>query len=212
MRADQNPAAFLEALARLAETPTSSRVLSLVPACLRLFAELSLGAKSVYDRGFEATAEIDGSVRVFYEHLERLCIFTGVEELPARWLLWERRNSVIQTGFDSNDSGLLDGNLVGEIIRYATPFYEAALSRVKDCVDPSNIVESNPGLADMLLSGTLDAEILREAFQRLDLGEQFYFGLNTHYSFGLEPTDEDIAFGNELTRREVAYYSRLPAW
>ncbi|WP_457966081.1 DUF4365 domain-containing protein [Arthrobacter sp. D1-29] len=211
MRADQNPTAFLDALARLAETPTSSMVLSLVPACMRLFAELSLGADSVYDRGFEATADIDGSIRVFYEHLERLCIFTGVEELPARWLLWERRNSVIQTALESNDSGLLDGNVVGEIIRYATPFYEAALSRVKGCVDPSNIEESNPGLADMLLSGTLDAETVREAFQRLDAGGQFYLGSNMRYSFGMEPAHEDIVFGNELRRRGVAAYNGLSA-
>lgn len=211
MRADHNPRAFLDALARLAETPTSSRVLSLVPACMRLFAELSYGAHSVYDRGFEVTADIDGSIRVFYDHLERLCIFTGVDELPARWHLWERRNSVIQTIFESNDSGLLDGNIVGEIIRYSTSFYKAALSRVKDCVEPWGIEESNPGLVNLLLTGALDAENIHDAFQKLDAGEQFYLGSNMHYSVGIKPAPEDIVFDNELMRLNVAAYTGLSA-
>ncbi|WP_188109147.1 DUF4365 domain-containing protein [Paeniglutamicibacter gangotriensis] len=207
MRADLSPTAFLDALARLAEVPTSSRVLSQVPACTRLFSELSFGFNSVLDQGFEAEADIDGSIRVFYEHLERLCIFTGVEDLPARWLLWERRNSVIQTKLNSNDSGMLDGNLVGEIIRYAVPFYKAALSRVKDCVAASSIEESNPGLAGMLQSGTLDAEVVGEAFERLGAGEHFYLESNTHYSLGMNPAHEDIVFSRELTRRGVAAYN-----
>ncbi|NHU85899.1 DUF4365 domain-containing protein [Kocuria sp. JC486] len=210
MRADQNPDAFHNALVRMAETPTSSKVLSLVPACMRLFTELSLGFNAVYDRGFETKADVDGSIRVFYEHLERLCMYTGADELPARWLVWERRNSIIQTALDSADSGLLDGNVAGEIIRYSAAFYKSALSRVKDCVDPWSIVESNPGLAGMLLSNTFDSEVIGEAFERLDAGEHFYLVSDTHYSFGMNQTPQDSDFDGELQRLQVAYY-RLPA-
>lgn len=207
MRADLSPDTFTNALLRLAETPTSSRVLSLVPAGIQLFSKLWELSESVYDHGFETEPDIDGSIRVFYEHLERLCIFTGVQNLPARWLLWERRNAVIQSILDSNDSGLLDGNLVGEIVRYSAPFYKEALRRVKRCVDAENLIESDPAFAGTLMAGTLDTEVVDAAFARLESQEAFHLDSDTNYSFQTNARREDVEFDCELAIRNVHYYS-----
>lgn len=210
MQADRDWETFKSALARLAQAPTSSQILSLVPACLNLFSDFSRGVTSVYDRGFEVESDIDGAVRVFYEHLERLCIYTGMEQLPARWIQWERRNAIIQTELDSSDSGLLDGNLVGEIIRYAAPFYAVALSRVARCVDPDRITETNPVLAGMLMEGMFDEDSVASAFKKLESGEPLLFESRAHYSFGMAPTSDDVDFGEDLAKRNVHFY-RFPS-
>lgn len=206
MRIDQDPGEFMRALTRLAETPTSSQILALVPACLDIFAELSSHAHRHYDRGSEVEPEIDGSVRVFYDHLERLCIFTGVDDLPVPWSSWERRNTIVQEINDSSGSGLLDGELTVEIVRYAARFYEDALTRVMECVDTEQLMESNPRLASLLLSGAFHKAAIHAAFERFRDRQHFLVEVNSHYSFGLERTKKDLEFDEHLQDLGIESY------
>ncbi|WP_313539958.1 DUF4365 domain-containing protein [Leifsonia aquatica] len=206
MRFDDDPAEFRLALDRLAETPTSSQTLSLVPACLNIYTELSTQTNAAYDRGFEVDSDVDGSVRVFYAHLERLCIFTGVDELPMPWLSWERRNAIVQGRLDSRDSGLLDGNVTSEILRYVIPFYEAALTRVVECVAAEDLTESNPPLANLLMSGALAQPVIRAAFERFRKGNPFYFDVNSTIFLGMAMEERDIEFDAHLQELMIEYY------
>lgn len=207
MRFDDDAQGFLEAVARLARTPTSSQILSLVPACLDVYTELAGWGEAAYDRGFEAPPEVDGPVRLFYDHLERLCIYTGIDALPVPWKLWERRNSIIQDSLDSAGAGSLDGNLASEVLQYVRVFYERALCRVAECVNAEDVIESNPSLASLLMSGALRQDVIRDAFNQSRSGGIFSLDVNSHHFFRLIPSPDDLAFDARLQGLNVARYS-----
>lgn len=205
-RADTNSREFMQAMNRLASMPTGSQILSQVVPALNLFNAAAGIHESKYDLGFEVEASLDGAVRVVYDHVERLCIFTGVQSLPAPWLQWERRNAVWQSILDSNDSGLLDGNVAAEAVRYLVPFYEAALTRLVDCVSATDIEDTVPQLAELVQSGALEQKALRKAFSTLQAGGAFMLDERMRFTLGQNIEQTDVDFDTVLSAAEVNFY------
>lgn len=208
-RADTNSREFMQAMNRLASMPTGSQILSQVVPALNLFNAAAGIHTATYDRGFEVESSLDGAVRVVYDHVERLCIFTGVRALPAPWLQWERRNAVLQNILDSNDSGLLDGNVATEAVRYLVPFYEAALTRLVDCVSAADIEDTVPQLAELVESGALERESLRKSFSTLQAGGPFVLDERMRITRGQNVEHSDLDFDNVLSKAEVNYYNLI---
>jgi hypothetical protein len=122
------------------------------------------------------------------------------------WSFWERRNSIIQQLYDSSGSGLLDGGVTTEILRYAARFYEDALVRVVKCVDHEQLFESNPALANLLISGAMEESPLRSAFVKFRDRQHFRLGSNAYHSFDISHTRGDRNLDEELQALGVESY------
>lgn len=210
-RLDTDPADFLAAVSRLAETPTSSRVLFSVPAGLSVFNHLAPLSQRQYDRGFEVEPEIDGALRMFYEHLERLSIFVGSNLALEPWVTWERRNSIVRHMQQADDTVLFDGNVASEVVRYAAPVYEESLSRVADCIEAESLWNANPPLASLLATGALQGAEIAAAFDRYRASGQFYLEDHGHWSLFMQPDQRDRDFDLMLETMGVSSYP-LSRW
>lgn len=204
---DQSAEDFTTMLMRLATSPTGSQILSQIAPSLHLFESITHLAVSTFDRGFEVDSAADGSIRAFYDHLERLCIFSGVEDLPVPWVLWERRNAVVQTIFDSNDSGYLDGNMAGEVVRYAIPYYEAALVRAEKCVRATDVEDTVPQLAELVRSGALEPDLLTEAFSAISSTGRLTLETSSRIVVGQSPDSTDLWLDGVLAEAGVNAYT-----